>query len=157
MAGGVTFAQSDSGPQRSRVFLNRSGQPTGGWESGRITPAPHWSFSEHWFENYQVGPNGAIIDQQHRILFAVDTMGPPGGQLHLYGAPLWPLIILLGACGWINLAGGHRARRRALNNGCAQCGYPLAGLAAGAACPECGKKKPQINADERRLEEARAG
>lgn len=48
--------------------------------------------------------------------------------------PLWPLVIVTGWLAW-------RARRAAAFKGtglCSNCGYNLAGLTAGCACPECG-------------------
>jgi hypothetical protein len=45
--------------------------------------------------------------------------------------PLWPLV----PC-WLGLAAAKRVRR--LKGRCRSCGYDRAGLAEGAACPECG-------------------
>ncbi len=52
---------------------------------------------------------------------------------------LWPFPILLCGAAAAFLHAGFRARRRALGNKCKSCNYDLTGLAAGAACPECGK------------------
>ncbi|MGH7132664.1 MAG: hypothetical protein ACREJO_12030 [Phycisphaerales bacterium] len=54
---------------------------------------------------------------------------------------LWPFALasLLGG-GWL-VWSGRRARRRAMTGLCLKCGYDLAGLAAGAPCPECGGGK----------------
>lgn len=51
---------------------------------------------------------------------------------------VWPVAPLLGAIGaglgYPGLVGAVRRRR----NCCVRCGYPRAGLAEGAVCPECG-------------------
>jgi len=54
-------------------------------------------------------------------------------------APLWPIPLLFWAAGVPILRSGIVARRRAMAGNCAKCGYSLAGLGDGAACPECGK------------------
>jgi hypothetical protein len=50
--------------------------------------------------------------------------------------PLWvPFIFIAGPSAW---CAWHR-RTKLGEGGCRVCGYSLAGLAAGAACPECGR------------------
>ena len=60
-----------------------------------------------------------------------------GGWLSTVVVPLWSLTLaaaLPTAAAWRQ---AHRARTRPQTH-CHRCGYPRAGLAAGAACPECG-------------------
>lgn len=61
-------------------------------------------------------------------------------QSSSFGVPLWPFAILaaIPACVlWVRTAKG---RARAVAGRCPTCGYDRRGLAADAACPECGSK-----------------
>ncbi|MFG0284295.1 MAG: hypothetical protein ACF8R7_07720 [Phycisphaerales bacterium JB039] len=58
------------------------------------------------------------------------------GTWHSLHVPLWPLAAL-GAGG--ALLAWRMGRRRASAELCQRCGYSLAGLPAGAPCPECGR------------------
>ncbi|MFT3687028.1 MAG: hypothetical protein QM783_19255 [Phycisphaerales bacterium] len=68
----------------------------------------------------------------------VDT-GPRRRDVHQLIVCIWPLPLLLWAPAAPLLWSGILARRRALSGVCLKCGYSLAGLGEGVACPECGK------------------
>lgn len=59
--------------------------------------------------------------------------------LTTHAIPFWPLPLFVLFIGVRLFRSGIRARRRARSGSCAKCGYNLAGLAADAPCPECGK------------------
>ncbi len=84
-----------------------------GWRMGRASKRSPWA----WWFHYDSSPS------------------PPRGGL----IPMWfptSMALAVTATAWRL---DTRARRRALLNLCAKCGYDRTGLAAGAVCPECGR------------------
>jgi hypothetical protein len=60
------------------------------------------------------------------------------GTVTLFLVPLWlPTLVFAVPAAWMWRVDVKR-RRAAREGCCATCGYSLAGLSAGAACPECG-------------------
>lgn len=70
--------------------------------------------------------------------FSLETAGVVMSQ-H-WNFVLWPLPLMLWAEGGLLVRSGVVARRRAETGLCRGCGYDLAGLGAGAKCPECGRE-----------------
>lgn len=82
------------------------------------------------------GQNGWICQDFHADLswwfwWRFELRPSPMGVVMV---PLW-VVSLAGA---VATAWGWRVSRRESTHGCERCGYDLRGLAAGAACPECG-------------------
>ena len=68
---------------------------------------------------------------------------PQGGDYSSVSVPMWvilPFLLAPTAYLW------HRDRRRFAPGQCQRCEYDLAGLRAGAACPECGQTPPSAAA-----------
>jgi hypothetical protein len=57
---------------------------------------------------------------------------------HVWAVVLWPISLLLWTPAALLFRSAIVARRRVMTGICTECGYLLAGLAAGALCPECG-------------------
>jgi hypothetical protein len=89
---------------------------------------------EWWFD---WGPKRGF--QIGETVFYGVTRDSDYGEYREFAALLWPVPLLLWAAGVPVLRSGILARRRAHAGLCGKCGYSLAGLVAGAPCPECGK------------------
>jgi len=59
--------------------------------------------------------------------------------MRILEVPLWSPCLLTGSLAGIVWTFALRARKRQGDRLCPACGYDLRGLAAGAACPECGR------------------
>ncbi|GJQ29904.1 MAG: hypothetical protein HBSAPP03_17880 [Phycisphaerae bacterium] len=79
------------------------------------------------------------------------TLPPPSLSTPEYGwtpteqwlvVPCWLAAGVLGVIPIVDILGWVRRLRRRREGCCPKCGYDLAGLANGAACPECGNSPP---------------
>ncbi|HYD02438.1 MAG TPA: hypothetical protein VEB22_14520, partial [Phycisphaerales bacterium] len=90
-----------------------------------------WSFEQSAFQTWETPARNGTTTTIHVVL--------------------WPIPLLLWTPGALLLRSGILARRRAMKGMCATCGYSLAGLSAGAACPECGKPSSTLIAQDSSL------
>ncbi|HYD00714.1 MAG TPA: hypothetical protein VEB22_05755 [Phycisphaerales bacterium] len=104
-------------------------RPTGQWTNSLAKVTWDWSWQYQYFSN---APKSQY--QQMRVR-----------------QPLWPTPLLLWSCAALLFRSGILARRRALKGICAKCGYSLAGLGDGAACPECGKPSSTLSTQDSSL------
>jgi hypothetical protein len=77
---------------------------------------------------------------KHRSLFAPFYLGQSAPRWSIW-VPLWTpvaILILPTVAAWRFDALARRRERAARLNLCPKCNYDRAGIAAGAACPECG-------------------
>jgi hypothetical protein len=97
-------------------------------DRARFPSTSEWRFSDatpggfEWLPSWKVNSSG--------------TPAPGSSlQLEILGLPLWPAAGLFAVLGALLFARAARAGRRGR---CPSCGYDHRGLAAAAACPECG-------------------
>jgi hypothetical protein len=85
-----------------------------------------------------VGPGWRWGVAKTDLQYTADWDGYFGGRVWRVDLPLWALAT---AAAVVSVLAWHLdtlARRRTLPNLCPKCNYDRAGLAEGAACPECG-------------------
>ena len=80
------------------------------------------------------------IDFSGTSAFAIGTgtLIAGGGTYTRTTVPIWPGVVALCAGTGGLVVVDRRRRLRVARGWCAECGYELRGLPAGAACPECG-------------------
>ena len=105
----------ETGPSASTHTMN-------GWYFWRLPPG----CSLRWQADYQSSKYPANA--------------PPGAFCHIFNLvlPLWIPLALAAIPTAVAWRLDVIARRRDRGGGCPACGYSLAGLSAGAPCPECG-------------------
>ncbi|MEK6703397.1 MAG: hypothetical protein AABZ53_14140 [Planctomycetota bacterium] len=127
-----------------------------GIESGRVQLVSNWMLYRGRGRNEDYGPvdppklywtlPGAMPKAYEHIvdvpIFGVFRMNSPkGGVVWSVGFMLWPIVLAAFATGVPLVWSARRIRRRTRKGLCHACSYDLSGLAAGTACPECGKGK----------------
>lgn len=110
---------------------------------GRPDDAPGAPFIE-WEFDLTLDDRGGPLWFRLRGEWYLRHDGPPLSRDVTYVMfPIWfPLVIVLTGTSLVWRA-DLRAMRRAREGLCAACGYDLAGTAAGAVCPECGRGDTQ--------------
>lgn len=74
-----------------------------------------------------------------RILTIGHYKAPSGAFWWMAEVMLWPFAVAFLSGGALMVVSGRKFTRRTKERQCLACGYNLAGLKAGAACPECGR------------------
>ena len=95
-----------------------------GWQDGLIPPEAN---------GFSLSRASGQIRWLPRFLSGTYALTPPV-KWWMLDVPWWPVVVTAGA---IALR-AHRQIVQIRRSGCHRCGYPRAGIARGAACPECG-------------------
>jgi hypothetical protein len=86
---------------------------------------------------WQSGPNGRYYGKSWEWTWWVFGETKASGD-PIQGHSVWPVAPLFTVTGLTLFLFGRRAAKRAAGNQCLKCGYSRTGIAATAACPECG-------------------
>lgn len=105
-----------------------------GGDGGVINPGP-WARLQMWRHLLHTTLPPAPTTSWNLRTRVWETGGTGEWAIEL---SFWPLPFLLWIPTALFLRSGILARRRANTGMCGKCGYSLAGLAHGTACPECG-------------------
>jgi hypothetical protein len=96
-----------------------------------LQAAAHWQAQDEWWCEVNKPERGGW-----RWWFECDGFREPVERMEYVCIPLWAVLTAVGVPTGILW---RRDRRHRFGPGhCPKCGYSLAGLAEGAACPECG-------------------
>ncbi|MEK6700766.1 MAG: hypothetical protein AABZ53_00755 [Planctomycetota bacterium] len=102
-----------------------------------LPPELVWSIPTSWREK-----DGVVDSCLLGVVRRLDSFGARSTTVTFM---LWPIALAGFATGGGLIWWGARVRRMGRRGCCPGCGYEMTGLAGGAACPECGKGKSEVD------------